>query len=419
MARDAIPFLEDYRLSKFVIKVDTQEGCLLYNTATGSIVVLDGEEDLQDSFEELREMKDYVPLDFDEIAWVDELRRTRGATSQKQSIHSFTILTTTDCNARCFYCYEKGLSPKNMSDDTARDVAAYIISVSSNSPVDLHWFGGEPLYNQRVIDIICKRLTEKGIEYHSTMISNGLLFSDSNIRKAKETWKMKRVQITLDGTKTVYQKAKAYKDSTGDEFDRVIGNIRKLSEAGIHVSIRLNQDFYNTEDLLELVQYLSEIFKSDKHISAYNNWLYSEKNENDLLHEKEKQEQFKRLQERILDLGLYSNPTLKKRMKFSHCMADHDSAVLITPNGEIGRCEHYANQHLVGSIYEQSFDEVEMARWKETYPATAKCLDCPLYPQCYRIKMCPIEGEQCSFFECENKIELIRRALLQSIQRNP
>jgi radical SAM protein with 4Fe4S-binding SPASM domain len=415
MARDVLPFIKDYRPNKFVIKVDTQEGCLLYNTATVSIAVLDGEEDLRDSFEELKKMNDYVPLDFDEIAWVDELRRAHGSNSQKNGIHSFTILTTTECNARCFYCYEKGQHQKPMSDDTARDVAAYIASVSPNSPVDLHWFGGEPLYNPRVIDIISNLLTEKGIKYQSTMISNGLLFTDSIIRKAKETWKLKRVQITLDGTKDVYQKSKAYKNANGDEFDRVIDSIRRLSEAGIHVSIRLNQEFYNTEDLLELVLFLSETFKGDKHISVYNNWLYSEKNEKDILLEEKKYEQFNRLQERIIDLGLYSNPTLKKRMKYSHCMADNDSAVLITPSGEIGKCEHYTDQHLIGSIYDQSFDEVERTRWKETYPTTAKCFDCPLYPQCYRIKMCPIEGEQCSWFECENRIELIKSALLQSI----
>ena len=389
----------------------------MYNTATGSIVVLNGEEDLQDSFEELKEMKDYVPLDFDEISWVDDLRKKSRTTSQEECIHSFTILTTTDCNARCFYCYEKGQPRINMADDIARDVAAYIVSVSSNTPVDLHWFGGEPLYNQRVIDIICNLLTEKGVEYHSTMISNGLLFTDPVIRKAKETWRLTRVQISLDGTKTVYQKSKAYKDSKGDEFDRVIDNIRKLSEAGIRVSIRLNQDFYNTEDLLDLVLYLSEIFRGDKHISVYNNWLYSEKKEQDILLEEDKYEKFRQLQERVIDLGLYRNPSLKSRMKFCHCMADNDHSVLITPTGKIGKCEHYTDQHLIGSIYEPSFDEVEMARWKETYPATKKCSDCSLYPLCYRIKMCPVEEEHCSLFDCENRIELIKRALLQSIRK--
>jgi len=45
-----------------------------------------------------------------------------------------------------------------------------------------------------------------------------------------------------------------------------------------------------------------------------------------------------------------------------------------------------------------------------------KCHTCPLYPQCVRIKMCPEEHENCSMEQCENKIKLIKRALIKEYE---
>mgnify|MGYP003515333051 FL=1 len=52
-------------------------------------------------------------------------------------------------------------------------------------------------------------------------------------------------------------------------------------------------------------------------------------------------------------------------------------------------------------------------KWKETFEVKEKCRTCPLYPHCVRIKMCPEERENCTFIQCENKIELIKKTLLQ------
>ena len=97
-------------------------------------------------------------------------------------------------------------------------------------------------------------------------------------------------------------------------------------------------------------------------------------------------------------------------------MADNDSSVIITPKGEIGKCEHFTNKHLVGNIYDSEFDYSEILKWKEQYQPSQKCLNCPLYPQCVRIKMCPEERELCTLSQCENKIELIQRALIKKFE---
>lgn len=413
MAKELLMTIDDYRLSKFVIKIDTKEGWVFYNTLTASIVSISDEEDLFNSLDDLIKMYYYVPNDFDEVSFVNLLREQRSLESQKRPIDGFTILTTTDCNARCYYCYEKGQSRITMTEKTAYDVAYYIIKSSSNTPVNLRWFGGEPLVNTKAIDIISNILSLKGVVYSSTMVSNGLLFNEATLSKATKLWKLRNVQITLDGTKDVYQKVKSYLHTNGNEFDIVIDNISKLIKANISVSIRLNQDFYNTENLLELTDLLSELFKEEKGVSVYNCWLYDENLDIDSNIEIERYEKYKLLQDKIIECGLYRKNPLKRKIRFSYCMADNDSSIMITPDGSIGKCEHFINQHLIGSIYSNVFDSNEISKWKEKYQPTIKCNNCPLYPQCVRIKMCPEERNQCSLSQCENRIELIKRSLLQ------
>ena len=390
----------------------------MYNTVTGGIVQIQGDEDLYKSLDSLIEMRYYVTYDIDEYQWINELRSTKKNQKPNRGINGYTILTSTDCNARCFYCFEKGQKRTSMTESVAHDVSNYIEKESQDSPVNIRWFGGEPLINTKAIDIICNNLTLKGIEFKSTMVSNGLLFSDSIINKAKKIWKLKSVQITLDGTKDVYQKAKSYRGATGNEFEKVISNIRKLIDSDIRVSIRLNQDSYNTNDLVALVDFLAKKFLGEKNISLYNSLLYEENLYTNPELEKEKYNEFLQLQERIINSGLFRKNTLKGKLRVKHCMADNDSSIIITPNGNIGKCEHYTDQHIIGNIYNSELDKTETEKWKETYQPNPKCLNCPLYPHCVRIKMCPVEKEACSLTQCENKIYLIKRALLKKLKES-
>lgn len=410
--------ISKYRLSKFIIRIEKDDEWLLYNSVTGGIVLLKGEDDLIESLGSLIEMKFYVPLEFDEYKWIKDMRKQPSPNETKRSINGFTILTSTDCNARCYYCYEKGQRRISMSEKIANDTADYIAKVSDNSPVDIRWFGGEPLFNTRAIDIICNSLISKGVEYKSTMVSNGLLFTDSNIIKAKELWRVRNVQITLDGTKDVYQKAKAYKGAKGDEFDKVINNIKKLIDTGIHVSIRLNQGDKNTEDLIQLVEYLSTEFgRRKKEISVYNSLLFGSGEDSSVIDSKT-YNNFLRLQDKILDCNFFRKNVLKGELRIKHCMADNDSSIIITPEGNLGKCEHFTDTHIIGSIYSSEFDNTEIQKWKETLQPEQKCFSCALYPQCVRIKMCPIEGKHCSLTQCENKLYLIKRALLKKLKES-
>lgn len=404
--------LKNYRPSRFLIRKDIESGFLLYNTATGGIVLLHGDEDVVASLHQLIEMHFYVPIDFDEFSWVEKQRHIYKEKENK-TVNCYTIITTLDCNARCFYCYEKGQPRIHMSQKTANDIVDYIVkNAKPDMRQDIRWFGGEPLTNENVIDLICEKLTAQNILYQSRMISNGLLFNEINISKAKNLWNLKKVQITLDGTEKVYQKAKSYVNATGKEFQQVLNNIDALLKAKIQVVIRLNQDLYNTEDLLCLAELLSKKFNGKKGLSVYNSLLFTEERETQEA-SLERYESFLKLQDSLIEKKLLTYKKIRKQIKIRHCMADNDSSITIGPTGKIGKCEHYPNEFLIGSIYEEGFDTEMINKWRDTYNIKEKCHTCPLYPQCVRLKMCPEEHENCSTVQCENKIESIKRALIK------
>lgn len=73
----------------------------------------------------------------------------------------------------------------DMSEQTARDIVKYIVEhANRNAPLSIEWFGGEPLTNVKVIDIINSGVRSAGFEVFSKMISNGYLFNQENVKKA-------------------------------------------------------------------------------------------------------------------------------------------------------------------------------------------------------------------------------------------
>ena len=205
-----------YRWTRHCLRVPCEAGALLYHTMTGELLLLSSEEAGQAEGEgplrqRLIEHRYLVPAVFDEYEYARQFRKVGELmTKKRKEITAFTVFTTTDCNARCFYCYELGRPRLPMSERVARDAAAYIAKVSGGKEVKLTWFGGEPLYNAGVIDIIVDELRSRGVPFHAGMVSNGYLFDKETIRKAKEDWALRWVQITLDGTEEQYNHIKGF-----------------------------------------------------------------------------------------------------------------------------------------------------------------------------------------------------------------
>ena len=345
----------------------------------------------------LRQRWFVVPEQLQEKECMEFLRLLLKAKQQGQNeIVGYTIFTTTDCNARCFYCFELGRSRIPMSKETALKVVQYIKTHCGGQKVRLSWFGGEPLYNMEVIDIICDGLRQEGIEYTSTMISNGYLFDDTAVKKAVESWNLERVQITLDGTEAVYNKAKAYIYKEGNPYQIVLDNIGRLLDAAITVRIRLNMDLYNAENLLSLVDDLAQRFSGRSGFYVYAYHLYDINKPMAELYDDQgwtkRNEAMQKLNEKILDYNIANQPELRKTIRLNHCMADHGNAITITPTGNIGLCDQCLEDEFIGHIDTEGFDSKRVTSWKETSPEIPECKDCFYYPDCIRLKKCSTDG---------------------------
>ena len=72
-----------------------------------------------------------------------------------------------------------------------------------------------------------------------------------------------------------------------------------------------------------------------------------------------------KLCEYIRKSGLYIQSTLDGYFRYQQCMADNDSAVVINPEGNLGKCEHFSESEFFGSVFSEKKDMAIINRFKE------------------------------------------------------
>lgn len=423
-----------YRKFFYLAESLIDSGLLLFNTITYEFLFLDNSEtavlnnlDLSNqTIKYLIEQYFLVPEDFDDKKFAKQVVDTR---LQIQNIYrnpplsSFIILPTTGCNARCFYCFEQGAKVSNMTEQTAHDVADFIARKGAEK-LNITWFGGEPLINQKAIDTICKDLREKNINFTSTMISNGYLFDEETIKKAVELWNIQKVQITLDGTEEVYNRVKdyVYKD-VSSPFVKVLNNIESALNANIKIRIRLNMDMHNMEDLFDLSKVLVKKFNQYRNCNIYVARLYEDICSNDIVKNVDERhkliDEVTKLQRYIFENmpNMPHDDTVRELGNSNSCMASNDSSVMIVPDGHLGKCEHYVDSDFYGSIYSEDIDLKKIAQYKERISVGPQCDDCEYYSLCLHLKCCTGAVKHCDDFDKTNFKSRLRSKMIEIYRR--
>lgn len=103
------------------------------------------------------------------------IERIRAEIMAKSVVQNIVILTTTDCNARCYYCFEHGIEPLYMQEATAEAIIQYCKKNYKEKEIAITWFGGEPLLNWSIIKYITLGLIDAGYELVSHVTTNGSL----------------------------------------------------------------------------------------------------------------------------------------------------------------------------------------------------------------------------------------------------
>ena len=390
----------EYVKSPYLVK----DGDALFNALTREAVLVG---DMDNDIPYLIKNWFYIPKGFDASTLHHLIRQRRLQTERGPGSnlkHSYTIFTTTACNAACSYCFEKGFDILTMSEKTAEDVAAYILRTRDRKQTtNLEWFGGEPLCNKKAINIICNILKKNSVKYTSGLTTNGSLLPNCTDEELKDIWNVTHIQLTFDGVGKEYDRIKSLPNGS---FEKLIETMKRLEKLKIFTHVRIH---YDPEIGKEAC------YKVIDAVSGFNNIRPYAK----LLYDKGSLDWYKdvlELNDYIESVGksYYAFPTVSK---VNHCMADTNKIVAITPEGKLSPCGHYAyGENIFGDIYSRTVDESILKKWKvREKVVTPSCKECPLYPSCRKIVMCPAEGK-CSEGYQYYQIETIKRALRKKVE---
>lgn len=256
---------------------DTGKEMIIYNTHTTACVTLK-----KSMYEQIFVEKNFLDKEivtallkmgilvddkFDEVKAIVKIR-TQGMNDPVQSV---VIFTTTECNARCYYCFEKGIKQFPMTFEVADEVLKFIKNNYTNEkPLGINWFGGEPLMNFKIIKYISDDLIKSGYKIVSHMPTNGSLFNEEMVEYFKTSYEHFSVQITLDAVDKEYGKIKRYIDINEDlAFDRVIKNVKMLLSNRITLDIRINFAASNIKKAKSIYSSILEILKGYDLSNAY------------------------------------------------------------------------------------------------------------------------------------------------------
>ena len=398
-----------YKWSDFnVIRIESSE-TLVYNTFSKSLVFLSWDirhrqiEDLRsDEVQILYSCNIIVNIDLDEQVKYWEIHHLlRQIEYSTHAINRYNILTTTGCNARCFYCFEDGVDIKTMSSRTAEQVATYIYNNSLNTEmVELRWFGGEPLVNYKAIDIICSNLQKMGQPFYSTISSNGTLIGLPHIYNSLKKWNFKKVRLSFDGLKEEHNRRKNY-PSIPDAYTVTLENVDKLIAIGVETSIRLTFDENNLNDIFKVAEMLIKRYKDNKLVKVYSRCIFEKLTTiaaNNNLAQVKKLVEFKEFIDSLLfKNGLYDETKWQPiGYQPSFCAANNPNAVVIDPMGRLTSCETITpNTQFWGDITNGVTDDNEKNRWIEITPIKEKCKTCHFLPSCTTFSLCPNDYYDC------------------------
>lgn len=380
--------------SKYNIFVPHTNGTIVFNALSGSIGIFDDEtlkrfndNALSDKEISLLLKKGIVVNDdFDEMSKINA-DREEGIKDNK--FKHFRIWPTSACNARCYYCFEKGIKAKTMSKDVADKAIKFIDSrLNDGDVLKIEWFGGEPLLNIQIMDYFYEQLKpiceKKHVTFRSSIISNGSLITKQVALKMKQSWNIDLIQITLDGDEETYNKVKDYARPEIHNFKSVMESIEYLIDQKVKVTVRMNYDTSNYESLVRLINYLHTKFENVKGISYYVYPLWSSIEENVENSFSSTAKADKNLLN-LFDLLVENNmgtPYKIARLNYKNhaCQAWSENSLTILADGNICKCcESY--HHTFGNVENGITDNKSLSFW--TNPALdSKCVDCVYLPLC-------------------------------------
>lgn len=416
--KQAIKPEETYRLMKYVLRVEHEGYTALHNVMTGQLILLNDEEirlldalpaKYSPEMDALAADHYLVPEGYDEYKQLKSLRTIlRKLEPPAKAITHYTILPTTACNARCYYCFEQGSKIVTMTEQTAEETVRFIAEhCGEEKKVRITWFGGEPTVAANRIDQICHGLQREGIAYTTgLMYTNGYLFDEEMADKARDLWHVQNVQIVIDGNEALYNRIKNYVNPKDNPYQRVMRNIGLLLDREIGVSVRMNVDKINHDSFEVVAKELINRFPDRKNLIFWATPVIGDYSGGDSEKAHADEEWLHKRVAELNDVAMLHGLSLPQKALSSlqvwGCMADNDGSITIAADGTLVECcEHFEEIDAVGDLARGLIDNDQIAAWHKIADADF-CKDCAFAPQCVKLVKCSGAG-RCSQQERNRK----------------
>ena len=409
-------------LSHYTLVEEYDGGFLLFHTISWSMYFLSKDEyDNLLNNEILKHYKVVLDKSIDETPIAEKVYIERSETGKEftfDNIRGCVLMTTSNCNARCGYCYEKEIVPIGMTKKTADDVIDFIEKhKDTNFPIHIRWFGGEPLLNTKIIDYIVHRFHEDGIEFISDIVTNAYLANEETSKKF-DYWKIKAAQITIDGVGKKYNEIKRYKGNDTNPFQTVINNVWNIiRNSNANVSIRVNVSEDNINDLDETLSYLTNIFSNEPRIGIYTSLIYQIMTNDDVEISDGYTQRVREIVKKYPSVTQHDDNAPIKKKFLRHCSSDIGSWVVINPQGKFGVCEHWNDGEIIGDVVNGITNREKAEEWrKKGGKNTEMCVKnkCPLLPVCEHFYKCVPNFVCVNNAMIKNKIEKKKKGVINT-----
>ena len=331
-----------------------------------------------------------VPRDFHQLAALRRLRRTRADTHL-----SLTIAPTMQCNFRCTYCFEEHRQQRIGPETEAQLLRLVARQLPEVRQVSTTWFGGEPLLEMELLERVQRRVDAMAaaaeVSLSRALVTNGYLLSGRTVDRLAALGSWRHFQVTIDGSAVIHDGRRMLRGGQGT-WTRIVAGTRRALDVGLPVSVRVNVDRRNANDLERLLDdlleatvlprariYLGQVSDSTQtcaHVESY------------VLGRKAFARTRLRFQAALLQRGLPTSIRLPKPLCHNLRIADNPRGYVVGPSGLLFKCWnqiHMGPEVAVGHLDGQELPEAtrNRAHWASYAP-----LDKPGCQTCFALPTC-------------------------------
>lgn len=166
---------------------------------------------------------------------------------------------TNECNLRCSYCYINK-TPEKMERNVGFDSIDAIFRSATKGGfkrVKIKYAGGEATLNLHLVfelnEYAKNKSSQLGLEFESSVLSNGVVLSEINIKNMIE--QNIRLMISLDGVGDAHDAQRKFINGKGS-FDWVNRTLNKSLALGLRPFISITITDLNVDSLSETVRYV-------------------------------------------------------------------------------------------------------------------------------------------------------------------